>query len=292
MNTSPGLTRRSFLLTAAASLASPAFAARTRGFAVNARQVRGIAANCCGEIAVAADRALLIHDADGALVRSVPLLSPARSVAWNGSAWFVAMKNRVARIDDGGTVVLLGGEFGTRESAFTGLAVAESGEIFAADSGERVIWRLDAAGRVLGKIEGFTVPRAFFPIAWHEGKLHAAEPGRHQVRTFSREGEPLAHWGARSREVGGFAGCCNPVSVAVLDDGTVVTAERGQPRVKAFGAAGDFARILAGPEQFAASVVEDGDLFACEGGIIDVAAVPGGGVVVLDRATREVRVLA
>ena len=62
--------------------------------------------------------------------------------------------------------------------------------------------------------------------------------------------------------------------------------------MKRFDAAGKLIRQLAGPESFAAQAQdEDGDLFGCEGGLMDVAAAPDGRVVVLDRSAREVRVL-
>jgi hypothetical protein len=176
--------------------------------------------------------------------------------------------------------------------------VVGDGRIFAADSGRRLIWRLDAKGNALGQIRageiGFAVPRAFFPIAWQDGHLLVAEPGRHQVLRYTADGELVSRWGGRTRDEGGFAGCCNPVSLAPLSDGSVVTVERGQVRVKRFDSDGKFMAHLAGPETFAvhkAETEDEGDLFGCEGGLLDVAAAMDGRIVVLDRTAREVRVL-
>lgn len=179
------------------------------------------------------------------------------------------------------------------------MAVTEDGRIFVADSAQRVIWRMDAAGKVLGQIRphdaGFSVPRAFFPIAWQGGQLVVAEPGRHQIQRYSAEGELVSAWGSRSREADGFAGCCNPVAITTTADGSVVTAERGQVRVKRFDATGGLVRQVAGPDSFAApvaAVADAGDLFGCEGGLLDVASSADGRIVVLDRSACEVLVLA
>jgi hypothetical protein len=302
------LTRRAFLargsqLTATLALAGlpAAWALDKRpAFTVGAEQVRGLALAPDGTIAVAADSVVLLHRPDGSLARRIAAANPVRAVSYDAHGkLFATFKEQVARLDEAGELMPVCAPLG-RQSALTGLAVAEDGRIFTADSGERLVWRLDAGGRVLGRISpgetGFSVPRAFFPIAWRDGKLFVADPGRHQVHTYSAEGQLLARWGARSRDLGGFAGCCNPVSVAPLPDGSMVTVERGQTRVKAFDTAGQFQRLLAGPDQFAASnaaAQSDGDeLFGCQAGLVDVASSPDGRMVLLDRTTREVRVLA
>ena len=308
MKTHSPVSRRTFLgrgaqITAALSFAgSSLFAAKTGvSFRVDARQLRGLAVDADGRIAVAADNRVLVFNSDGSLVRDIAATTPVRAVGFDARGrLFVGFKDQVALVNEKGAMDLLGVPFGGRVSAITSLALADNGDIFAADSGERLVWRLDAAGKVLGQIKpeenGFAVPRAFFPIAWRDGRLIVADPGRHRIQTYTPEGKLLASWGARSRELDGFAGCCNPVSFAALADGTIVTAERGQPRVKAFSVEGRLSRVLAGPDDFSASIeaaqAADDELFGCQGGLLDVAAAPGGGVVILDRTTREVRVLA
>ncbi|MBI5802436.1 MAG: hypothetical protein HZA92_17140 [Verrucomicrobia bacterium] len=310
MNAHASLPRRAFLTssaraTAALSLgAASAFAVEEkppRSFTVEATQVRGIAVSTRGELAVAADHAIQFYGLDGRRLRTVSAAQPVRCVAFDAQGrLFAGLKNQAARLGATGVLEPLGEPLGGRDSALTCLALADDGQIFAADSGERLIWRLAADGHVLGQIKpaahGFTVPRAFFPIAWRNGQLIVADPGRHQIQTYAPDGRLLAKWGERSRDASGFAGCCNPVSFAALPDGTLVTAERGQPRVKLFNADGTLRRELAGPEQFAASLqaarAEADELLGCQAGLLDLAVSPRGAVVVLDRTTREVRVLA
>jgi hypothetical protein len=139
------------------------------------------------------------------------------------------------------------------------------------------------------------VPSTVFPIAWQQDRLIVAEAGRHQIHAYTREGKLISQWGQRSRELDGFAGCCNPVSLVPLNDGTLVTAERGQPRVKAFSAAGRLSRLIAGPERFEASrqaaLQDQNELAGCQAGILDLALSPNGAILVLDRTTREIRIV-
>lgn len=300
------LTRRSFIATAAQataawSLVRPALAAsraETGSFKVDASQARAIAVDAEGLVAVAADRRIVFHQLDGKLVRTIETARPVRALCFDARGrLFATFSDQVARVSEAGGLETIGEAFG-KESALTGLAIGDHGEIYVADSGQRAIWRLDAAGKELGQIRAehaFAVPRAFFPIAFRDGHLLVAEPGRHQIQRYTPEGKLVAHWGERTRGAAGFGGCCNPVSFAALADGSVVTAERGQVRVKSFDAAGHLLHELAGPETFPAAAVtaeESGDLFGCEGGLLDVAAAPGGRVVILDRSAREIRVLA
>jgi hypothetical protein len=307
MKTSSRLSRRSFLARASgtaavALLARKGFSAgepRQSAFKVAAEQVRGLAINARGHAVIAADHKLLFYTLNGTLLRELATAQPVRALCFDSQGrLFATFKDQVASLNDTDGWTTLDSPLG-RESALTGLAVADDGTIFAADSGKRLIWRMDSTGAVKGQVKasenGFSVPRAFFPVHWRNGALIAADPGRHQIHRFSAEGKLLSTWGQRSREVEGFGGCCNPVSFAPLADGTIVTAERGQPRVKVFSAQGQFARLLAGPEEFTASSkaakAEPDDVFGCQGGLLDVAEAAGR-IVVLDRTTRELRVLA
>ncbi|MCB1275687.1 hypothetical protein [Prosthecobacter sp.] len=248
------------------------------------------------QIIVAADRALVFHRSDGSLIRQQAMPRPVRAVTTDSKGGVVVtFSDQIARVSDSDALELVGESFG-RNAALTGIAVADDGRLFAADSGQRVIWRLDALGNVLGSISpggaGFTVPRAFFPITWQNGHLIVAEPGRHQIQRYTADGLLVGKWGGHSRTLEGFSGCCNPVAITSTPN-AVITAERGQVRVKKFDAAGKLASQLAAPDQFAPLVVEeDGDLFGCEGGLLDVAATNDGRVVVLDRSACEILVLS
>ncbi|HBJ85763.1 MAG TPA: hypothetical protein DDZ88_18195 [Verrucomicrobiales bacterium] len=302
MNPHHRLNRRAFITTTSgaslAALLQGATPETAHKFKLKAAQARAIAMTSDELVVIAADRSLLVHRLSGELVREIGTARPVRAVCGgtNGGL-FVTFSDQVAYVNAKGEIQTLGGKLST-SSALTGIAVADDGRIFAADSAQRVIWRMDPHGKVLGQIcpqeRGFAVPRAFFPISWHGGQLVVAEPGRHQIQRYSADGELVSKWGARSRDAEGFAGCCNPVAIAMAADGSVVTVERGQVRVKRFDAAGSLVRQVAGPEHFAGAIPDDdvGGLFGCEGGLLDVAASHEGQIVVLDRTALEVLVLA
>lgn len=303
MKSSP-LSRRAFVaasVQSTAALALPLFGSDQATSGVTrlpVKQARAIVIGGDGVITIAADRKLIYLDAVGRMRSTLDTLRPVRALCHDaqGRLW-MTFSDQVARLSAQDTPELVGCSFG-KEAALTGIAVAEDGRIFVADSARRAIWRLDDRGMVLGQIRpgdrGFAVPRAFFPIKWHDGHLIVAEPGRHQVHRFTAGGEKAATWGTRSRDDTGFAGCCNPVALAPMRDGSLITVERGAVRVKRFDAAGRLLARLSGPESFAErpATVDEVDLFGCDGGLLDVATDKNGRVIVLDRATGELRVLS
>jgi hypothetical protein len=130
--------------------------------------------------------------------------------------------------------------------------------------------------------EGYAVPSPYFDVAGSpDGTLWVADPGHHALRHFTREGNLLGAWGASSLDIGGFSGCCNPVHIAVLPCGAIVTAEKGVPRVTYYEPDGTLAAVVAGPSDFAAG--ETG---------LDLAThmANGGEVLVLVPSKRLVRV--
>ncbi|MDR0338553.1 MAG: hypothetical protein LBI18_15890 [Planctomycetaceae bacterium] len=69
------------------------------------------------------------------------------------------------------------------------------------------------------------------------GLIHVTNPNHHRVETFTANGDwkPVLSWGGNdSGDMVGFAEGCNPVDIAVLADGRIVTAEKLITRVKVF----------------------------------------------------------
>ena len=82
------------------------------------------------------------------------------------------------------------------------------------------------------------------------GVVRATDTGRHRVAAWSLDGTPLGFFGSFSqRDPVGFAGCCNPVNVALTPDGKVVTAEKMIARVKVYEPDGTLVALI-GPEHF------------------------------------------
>jgi hypothetical protein len=130
-------------------------------------------------------------------------------------------------------------------------------EIFAADAAAHHIRRYDMAGNQIGtvgtrnKTGGFMLPNRALDMAIGAGRIiHATDPGRHRVTSWTAEGAPLGHFGKFGLlNPEDFVGCCNPVNLAVTPEGNVVTAEKVAARVKVFAPGGRLLALL-GPEHF------------------------------------------
>ena len=89
----------------------------------------------------------------------------------------------------------------------------------------------------------------------------------------------MSYWGTASLAASGFGGCCNPSHIALLPDGSLVTSEKGLPRVKVYDADGTFRAVVAGPESFRPGTVG-----------LDLAVDDEGRVLVLDPSREELRI--
>lgn len=181
---------------------------------------------------------------------------------------------------------------------FSSLAVGEN-DLFAADSGNRVILRYDRNGKLLKRIgakdparnvPGFIVPSPNLTVKLHpDGLLRVGNPGRHRIEAYTVDGDFEGSWGVASAAISGFCGCCNPIGIAVLSDGRMVTCEKGLPRVKVLGPDGALESVVAGPESFAANIKACSDPNDCRRGGLDAAVDAQGHIHVLDRVTGEIR---
>lgn len=305
----PQSTRRTFLSQSARAIALVGLAgqaAKTNSqgsdknfgeFSTGFRQTRDLAVGADERIYIAGDKGVVTFDFKGNRLAELQVNQPPRSVVEQSDGRLVvALKDQIVWFSSEGeqqkTSLRLG-----RETALTKLAISETGSIFAADGGTRSIWILDREGEVKGRIEagqgqGFAVPKAFFPITWANGQLIVGHPGRHRIEHYTGSGELVSKWGNRSRDLKGFAGCCNPVGVAVTPKGEFVTVERGQPRLKLFDREGQFKTLIAGPERFDLKKHDhtSDDLFSCQHGGIDVAVTAKGRIVTLEHDTARVRI--
>jgi hypothetical protein len=212
---------------------------------------------------------------------------------------FAGLRRRIVSLDTGGQPRTVW-ESDNPRAWFTGLAMAEN-DLWVADSGQRIVWHCDRAGKLLGRIggreperniPGFSVPSPFLDVRLHpDGLLRINNPGRHRVEAYTAGGDLELAWGRPSAGIAGFCGCCNPIALALLPGGRTVTCEKGLPRVKVYGADGTLESVVAGTESFSENhrkaAAADGSARAG----LDVAVDSQARIHILDRATGEVRVM-
>lgn len=178
----------------------------------------------------------------------------------------------------------------SRRALLTSLTLGPR-QVWVGDAGSRVVWQYDRAGnleRVLGKADpdrgqpGMSIPGPYLDVvAGAAETVWVAHPGRRQVEHYNAAGELLSSFGKSAQTIEGFCGCCNPVDLARLPDGRLVTAEKGLPRVKVYRPDGTLDRVVALPEDLSPAAAA-----------LDLAVESSGRVLVLDPPARLVRVFA
>ncbi len=256
-------------------------------FPVKLRKPTGIAVSPAGRVYVSGDKELLSIDMRNRRLFRIQLDSAPNCVAVGGdSLIYVGMKDHV-EVYKGRKLQVIWESLG--EKAFV-TSIAETEEnVFVADAGNKVVWRFNKEGDMLGEIgrkdqsrsiPGLIVPSHYMDVAIDKlGALWVVNPGRQSIENYTAEGELRTSWGKASMGLMGFCGCCNPTHIAIMANGSFVTSEKGIARVKVYSPAGKFVSVVAAPEQFEPGTVG-----------LDVALDKDGGILVLDPTAKVVRV--
>jgi sugar lactone lactonase YvrE len=277
--------------------------AETGGFPASLAEARAIAVGPDDKIYVAGDRTVLIFDAQGRKLAERTLVDPPGcltvDLASHAGRVYVGMADHVEVYAEDGSRLAVWPSLSPK-ALLTSLAAGRE-DFFAADAGNRIVWHYDLEGKLLGRIgdrdvkhdvPGFVVPSPYFDLALDpDGLLWVVNPASHHLMAFNARGQLKVSWGKTSLAVDGFSGCCNPANIAILPDGSIVTAEKGVPRIKVYSSAGDLAAVVAGPETLAptATITEE-TRSDHKLGVFDVAADSAGRILVLDPTGRRVRI--
>jgi hypothetical protein len=251
------------------------------------------------QLIIGAGKTVSRHETDGALVSEFVLQDDVKCVACASDGMIYAgLRDHIEVYDRKGTK-LEGWESPGSKAYLTGVAVSGA-DVFVADAGGRMVWRYDRQGKLKGRIgdrkkeekaSGFVVPSPFFDVEIApDGLLRVTNPGQHSVDAFTFDGDLEFSWGRGGAAIENFCGCCNPINLAMVRDGGVVTFEKGIPRVKVYSPEGIFKSVVAGPESFAenAKVCGPND---CTLGGLDGVVDSKGRIYILDLVAANVRVM-
>jgi hypothetical protein len=236
---------------------------------------------------IAGDSTLVVIRTDGSAVDRFDILPNPTSLFVTDSAVFVGYKSFIARYGIAGILLQRWEDLGER-AVITNLAGKDQ-RIYAADAGNRRVVIYNTDGDLLGEFEGkaeteaghgFIIPSANFDLAVNSfGELWVVNPGKHAIENYTDDGHLRGFWEKGSVEIDGFQGCCNPVRIAVMEDGSFVTSEKGVVRIKIYDQSGTLRSVVAAP-----------DLFKEEGKAPDVCVDSAGVVYALDMDRNVIRI--
>ena len=257
------------------------------------RSPQALAADGGGRLLVAGDGEAALLDPDGKRVGGLTFTGKAGCAAFlPGGGVLIGLGDHVEHFDRDGKP--LSAWIAMGENAVITSVAAASNLVFLADAGNRVVWRFDTDGRLLGQIGSdseerkhhFVVPSPYFDVVAASGRVWVANPGRACVEEYTAAGAFVGQWGKSGMQIEKFCGCCNPIHLALTADGEFVTAEKGLPRVKICGTNGALECVVAPADQFALA----GMSCKTAASISDLAVDARGRVLVLDATKGVVRV--
>ena len=203
---------------------------------------------------------LSVFTAQGEAIRQMPTEGDITALALDEeNNLYVGLGNAVHAYDaDGAKTAVFSG---IRPDAIVTSLAAGYGKVFVADAQSRTVLRFTPDGTLQRTIDGrdengvgpgFVAPSPSFALTLGAGRtLWIVNPGRHRLDEYNFDGERIHGWSRGSGlALEAFSGCCNPCHVARLSDGSLVTSEKGLPRVKVYTRRGDFVGVVAAPNQF------------------------------------------
>jgi hypothetical protein len=130
----------------------------------------------------------------------------------------------------------------------------------------------------------------YFDLAIAGWPAACGKPWKTQGEAYTVKGDLEFAWGEFGNRPEDFTACCNPVSFAVLSDGSIITCEKGIARVKVYDTFGKLRGFVADPKDMANISQPDGfKIERTQRYGFDIAADDNGHVFILDRSRNLVR---
>jgi serine/threonine protein kinase/DNA-binding beta-propeller fold protein YncE len=135
-----------------------------------------------------------------------------------------------------GTSGTAAGQFGSP----SGIAVADDGSIYVADTDNARIQKLSAIGEPLAQwgTLGTSAGQFSSPLGVavdRQGNVYVADTGNDRIQKLSPDGKALAQWGSHGTAPGQFS---SPSGIAIADDGSIYVADTDNARIQKLSPAG------------------------------------------------------
>jgi hypothetical protein len=209
-------------------------------------------------VVVCGNKMIAVFDTMGTRIGSFSIDSASTCVAVYDNDIFTGIGSGAAKYDFAGRLTA---RFNApSDGSYITSITANSEFVFMADAGRRRILKFTKSGNLLQEIgkkdsisgfEGFVIPSPYFDIAYGGfNDLWIVNPGKLQLENFSISGKKRSDWGEELADDYRFTGCCNPAHFALLPDGSFVTYEKGNDKIKVFDPTGKFRGLVAGAGSF------------------------------------------
>jgi hypothetical protein len=222
------------------------------------KNLKGVSVDDDQQIFVCGDRQVVVFNNRGDKVSEFAIDSTANCIEVANKNIYIGIGTRIFQYTMAGSLVSRWEPYNTK-GYITSIA-ANNDFIYGADAINKRILKYTAEGELvqefgkkdsLKRSPGFIIPSLYFDIEpGGYNDLWVVNPGYVRLENYTNSGDLRSYWGEPSFENFGFSGCCNPVHMALLPDGSFVTYEKGVDKIKVFGPAGQFKSFIAGAGSF------------------------------------------
>jgi len=226
--------------------------------ATGLNNLSGITTNNNGQIFVCGNEQVVAYDTSGNKTAEFATDTMANCIAFKNDIIYIGTGAYITEYNKNGDLIDKWKPFKS-DGYLTSLAPGDD-FIYAADAMSKRILKYSYNGELemtFGKKDsltgapGFVIPSLYFDVAYGGfNDLWLVNPGWLRLENYSTSGSLRSSWGKASFENSGFTGCCNPVHMALLPDGSFVTYEKGIDKIKLFDQAGQFQCMVAGAGSF------------------------------------------
>ena len=194
---------------------------------------------------ISAGQAIYVYDTEGERLTSFQVEPEVRDIAVDGELIYLLYPTSISvHLSDGQPFNQW--EACSELSDYCSFTIAGDA-IFVTDAENKNICKYTTEGYFVKFIQsprGFIIPSYSFDIDSWNDTIYTVNSGRHSIETYTFNGDFIASFGVSGTAAGSFAGCCNPVYIGFTPCGTLITSEKGVPRITNFERNGKFNEML------------------------------------------------